>query len=133
MMAAGVDELFTASSLLSLQGAAAAAVLVPNVLVSLLGDRFSMSNRRWLAFGIAELIAFWTAAIASGSSFKWVIAFLNGCLVFASALGVNQALFGVGSAGGEVVVMKGSEGVRATNRSWLGDKYPLWYRRSKQL
>jgi hypothetical protein len=95
-----VNALFTSDSLVSLQGSTAAALLVPNVLVHLVGSSFA-PFAKWVAFGIAMSLALLVANRASETGrFKWIVAVLNGFLIFASAVGINQVAFHVES--GEV-------------------------------
>jgi hypothetical protein len=88
------NALFTSTSLLSLQGAAAAALLVPN------GLRFLISSiprwvTKWIAFIISLGLSFLVAYVATDPGFmKWIVGFFNGFLVFASAMGINQAAAG---------------------------------------
>lgn len=85
------NSLFTVTSLLSLQGSATAALLVPNAL-KLLISNIPASVTKWIAFVISLGLSLLVAAVASDTSFvKWVVAFFNGFLVFASAMGINQA------------------------------------------
>ncbi|CAM3324580.1 hypothetical protein [Stackebrandtia soli] len=85
-----IDSLFTAASLLSLQGAVAAAVLVPNVVGNLVGERFN-PFRKWTSLGIALVLAYVAAIVATDADpTKWFVAFFNGLLIFASAMGLNQ-------------------------------------------
>jgi hypothetical protein len=87
-----LDNFFTTESLLSLQGAAAAALLIPNVLVYLIP---SLGNqvRKWISFTISMLLAYLVAILAPDPGFvKWVLAFFNGFLIFASAMGINEAV-----------------------------------------
>jgi len=85
-----LNALFTLESLLSLQGAAAAALLIPNVLTYLIGPAFQ-PYQKWVAFVVAMGLAFLVAALASEKGWtKWVLAALNGFLIFASAVGINQ-------------------------------------------
>lgn len=85
-----LDALFTLTSLLSLQGAAAASLLVPNVFTYLIGPNFK-PYEKWVSFGIAMVLALLTAFIASDTNvLKWVVAVFNGFLIFASAIGVNE-------------------------------------------
>lgn len=85
-------SLFTLESLLSLQGAAVAVLLVPNVLGYLIGDRFT-PYRKWVSFGLSMLLAYLVAALAPGGEWaKWVLAFFNGFLIFASAVGINEGI-----------------------------------------
>ncbi|GLZ76086.1 hypothetical protein Afil01_08930 [Actinorhabdospora filicis] len=85
-----LDSLFSAASLLSLQGATAAALLVPNVLGNLLGEVYDRW-RKWTSLGIAMVLAYLAAFLATdANAIKWVLAFFNGCLIFASAMGLNQ-------------------------------------------
>ena len=76
-----LDNFFTTESLLSLQGAAAAALLIPNVLVYLIP---SLGNqvRKWISFTISMLLAYLVAILAPDPGFvKWVLAFFNGFLM----------------------------------------------------
>jgi len=85
------NSLFTVTSLLSLQGSATAALLVPNALKFLISSIPEWAIK-WIAFVISLGLSFLVAAIASDTSVvKWVLAFFNGFLVFMSAMGINQA------------------------------------------
>jgi hypothetical protein len=86
-----LDALFTMQSLLSLQGSAAAALLVPNVIGYLVGNKFD-PYRKWVSFGLAMLLAYLVAILAPTADWtKWILAFFNGFLIFASAVGINEA------------------------------------------
>src|SRR5688572_29428887 len=85
-----VDQLFTTDSLLTLQGSAAVAWLVPNVL----GSIFPIPDRLRAAFAllIALGLSFYAATLGDGEGFtRWLVALLNGFLIAGSALGFNQA------------------------------------------
>jgi hypothetical protein len=87
-----LNSLFTKESLFSLQGAAAATLIIPNVLGYLIGPAFT-PYQKWTAFGIALALAFYTAAQApSKEAGKWFMAIFNGFLIFASAAGLTDAL-----------------------------------------
>jgi hypothetical protein len=87
-----LNSLFSKESLFSLQGAAAATLIVPNVLGYLIGANF-YPYEKWVAFGVAMLLALLTAAQApSKEAGKWLIAIFNGFLIFASAAGLTDAL-----------------------------------------
>ncbi|MGB8252387.1 MAG: hypothetical protein WCF08_04180 [Anaerolineaceae bacterium] len=87
-----LNDLFTLESLLSLQGSAAAAILVPNVLSSVIGEKFK-PYKKVLAFILAMLLAYLVAALAAETGWlKWILAFFNGCLVYASAVGLNESV-----------------------------------------
>jgi len=86
------DGLFTKESLASLQGAAAATLLVPNVLTYLIGSSFH-PYEKWVGFGIAMLLSLVVAAQAPKKGWvKWVAAILNGFLIYASAVGLTHAM-----------------------------------------
>lgn len=86
-----LDALFTMQSLLSLQGSAAAALLVPNVIGYLVGDKFD-PYRKWVSFVLAMMLAYLVAILAPTADWtKWILAFFNGFLIFASAVGINEA------------------------------------------
>ena len=87
-----INALFTAESLLSLQGAALVAMVIPNVLTYLIGPAFAPLEK-WLGFGIAMLLALYIAARSTEKGLmKWLIGLLNGFLIFAAAAGLTQVL-----------------------------------------
>lgn len=93
-----LNSLFSKESLFSLQGAAAATLIIPNVLGYLIGASFD-PYQKWTGFAIAMILALVTAAQApSKDSSKWVMAVFNGFLIFASAAGLTDALAGSGAA-----------------------------------
>jgi hypothetical protein len=87
------QEMFDIKSLLSLSGATAATMIVCNTVQSL-----SNVNPRWLAFLVAQAVVLcgtWYYQRAGGGTagvdaVSYVIAALNGCLVYCSAVGANQ-------------------------------------------
>lgn len=84
------NSFFTMESLMTLQGATAACLLVPNVAAYLIGPACD-AYRKWISLVVAFGIAFMTAFFAETPLWsKWVLAFLNGLLIFASAVGINQ-------------------------------------------
>jgi hypothetical protein len=87
-----IDELFTWTSLATLWGSAAAAFVGGNALGALFGflGRAVSYIRLWVAFGIAMAIEVGLAASAADGARKWVVAILNGFLVFTSAMGLNE-------------------------------------------
>jgi hypothetical protein len=94
MAKTALNSLFTKESLFSLQGAAAATLIIPNVLGYLIGPDF-YPYQKWTGFGVAMLLALFTAAQApSKDSSKWLMAVFNGFLIFASAAGLTDALGG---------------------------------------
>lgn len=84
-----IDQLFTADSLLTLQGAAAVTYLVPNVLGAIIPmhDRV----RALIALIIALGLSFLAATLGDQQGLlTWVVAVFNGFLIAGSALGFNQ-------------------------------------------
>jgi hypothetical protein len=108
-----LDSFFTKESLLSLQGSVALTLLVPNVLAYLIGSSFAPYTK-WVAFGVAMLLAFLVASQAPERSVtKWVLAVLNAFLIFASAVGLTVAL-GSGATG----MSAGGGGVTPFFQDW---------------
>ena len=77
-------DFFTRASLLTFGGATAATFVVPNALQAAFGF-----NPRWLALAVAELICLAVVASAHGGPIEYLIALVNGCLVFCSAAGAT--------------------------------------------
>ncbi|MCW2758383.1 MAG: hypothetical protein JWO46_2129, partial [Nocardioidaceae bacterium] len=99
------SDLFTPTSLVTLQGSALAAFLIPNVLGVAVPKFFPKAAYAATSLGVALAIQL---SVASGTTDKdvvtWAVAVLNGFLVAASALGINQATqtgTGVGGGGGQ--------------------------------
>jgi hypothetical protein len=108
------DELLTWASLLTLQGAAAAVLAVTNVLGSVVGDAFN-SIRKWLALGLSLALGF--AALLSLEKLtleSWVVAGLNGFMIAAAVLGVNEA--GAALRGGP----RSATAAQGNTRFWQG-------------
>lgn len=84
-----MEDLFSLNSLISLQGSAAAALLVPNVIGYLVGEKFD-PYRKWASLVIAMVLAYVAAIVAGDGAMTWLVAFFNGLLIFASAVGINQ-------------------------------------------
>lgn len=86
-----LNQLFTWQSLASFQGAATVALIVPNVLGFLIGNKFS-PFKKWFAFVIAIVLSLAVAYLAESTDItKWIVAIVNGFLIFASAVGINQS------------------------------------------
>jgi hypothetical protein len=87
-----INALFTQESLLSLQGAALVALIIPNVLTYLIGAPF-LPYEKWVGFGIAMILALFIASRSTETgAMKWVIALLNGFLIFAASAGLTDML-----------------------------------------
>jgi hypothetical protein len=81
-------ELLTTSSIATLAVAAFATVTVGNTARNLL-----RRDSPWIPFVVAEALAFSIASYQQqlGSFLGWMVAFLNGCLIFVTAAGGNEA------------------------------------------
>lgn len=85
-----LESLYSWASLISLQGSTAATLLFANVLGYLVGESFT-PYRKWVALFVAVLLQLLAAAFGDASGAEvWIVALLNGLLVFASAIGLNQ-------------------------------------------
>lgn len=114
-MAEAVESLFTLASLTTLQGSALAAVIVPNSLGALI-PKITPTQRNWAGFAVAQSCAYATAVAADGAGpGRWLIALLNGFLIFASAFGLTA--LGAGSAASQRPdIMRGGEPQRIRGR-----------------
>jgi hypothetical protein len=122
MPGGGDLQLFTIASFGTLQGGALAAVLIPSVAVQMVPR--SKKSLLITALLTAEVWSYVSASIAGGSNLRWLIAFLNGLVIFTSATGINQAAFGVAGSRGSGVVRGAAPGEagrksRQLVRSWL--------------
>jgi len=117
------NDFFTTESLLTFGGATLATFIVPNALQAAL-----QWNPRWLGLVVAELIclavvgnAWWSGAATS--PFQLVVAIINGCLVYCSAMGVTSigadATGAAGATGKGTVVAKGEGDKKKATRSFL--------------
>lgn len=83
-------DFFTTGSLMTFGGATLATFIVPNALQ--LAFQF---NPRWLGLVVAELLCITIAATGhapddTGGAIQYVVAVVNGCLVYCSALGATS-------------------------------------------
>ncbi|ESZ02618.1 hypothetical protein NKH92_23385 [Mesorhizobium sp. M0871] len=79
------QELFTLATLGTLAGATGATVIVGNTIQSV-----ANYGAKWLSLVIAELIIVAVAFFAGATDVSaYFVALLNGCLVYASAIGLN--------------------------------------------
>lgn len=112
-----INSLFTKESLMSLQGAALVALVVPNVLTYLIGPPFQPFEK-WVGFAIALALALYIAVQSTEKgAMKWLIAVLNGFLIFAAATGLTQVL-GAATGGRPITGPEGEPGRLPFFHSW---------------
>jgi hypothetical protein len=80
------DQFFTLSSLGTLAGASGATFIVTNTLKTAFG-----LAPKWAGLVVAQLICVGLAIVSQRSGSDYVIAVLNGCLVYLSAAGAAEA------------------------------------------
>ena len=89
------NDFITGSSLLSLSGATTAVWLITGVLGSFIDDAStSRMVKKWLALGLSLFFSFTavTAQTFSSPMLMWIIIVINGCQIYAAAVGVNTVL-----------------------------------------
>jgi hypothetical protein len=119
-MELNIDQLFTADSLLTLQGAAAVTYLVPNVLGAIIPmpDRV----RALIALIIALALSFLAASLGDEREpITWVVALFNAFLITGSALGFNQVTRGREPAPAPAVTAPAPAG--AVPRGYMDNEY----------
>lgn len=83
--------LLSPASLVTLQGATLAVLMVVNVLGAVVGSSFD-AVRKWLALGLSLILGLvGLTQIAEIKPINVVVAVLNGFIIAAAALGVNDA------------------------------------------
>jgi hypothetical protein len=87
------DEFFTWAALGTLAGASGATFVITNTLRSALGW-----SPKWLGLAVAQVICIGAAAELGKANSDYVIAILNGCLVYLSAVGVASASGGAAAS-----------------------------------
>ena len=117
------QEFYTWGTLLTLGGAAGAAVVVATVVGSFLGD----NARKWAALLTSFGIMFVVTANGKQDSQDWMIAVLNSFLVFATATGINSGAVTVTNrSGSRKKVEPADEGV-ATRVGRTGPLVKEWF------
>jgi zinc transporter ZupT len=82
------DQLFTSVNIASVGTATAAVTVLTNTLYKL-----AKLPQKWTAFVAALLIAYIVVSMSSNPQwYDWILAFFNACLLYCSALGINQML-----------------------------------------
>ena len=94
-MSAGLPgQLFTAVNIGSVTIATSAIIVVTNTLYTL----FRL-QQKWTAFAMALIIAYLNVMFSDTPQwYDWVLAFVNACLLFCSALGLNEIVIKSGKA-----------------------------------
>lgn len=83
-----MNEYFTITGLVSFAGALFFSLVIPNVLLSLIGDSFR-PHARVVALVVALLLTLFGAFLSEGDYTRFVVAIFNGILVYGSAYGIN--------------------------------------------
>jgi hypothetical protein len=110
MAASLPDQFFTAVNIGSVAIATSAIIVVANTFYTL----FKLPQK-WTAIVVALLISYLNVVLMEGVQwYDWVLAFLNGCLLFCCALGLNEIV--VSSKKPEE---KDIKGFRGFFRTWL--------------
>lgn len=94
-MSAGLPgQLFTAVNIGSVTIATSAIIVVTNTLYTLF-----RIQQKWTAFAMALIIAYLNVMFSDTPQwYDWVLAFVNACLLFCSALGLNEIVIKSGKA-----------------------------------
>lgn len=80
------DQFFTSANIAGVGVATLAVNVVTNTLHKLMG-----APPKWTAFITALVIAYVVVAMGSSIAWhEWIFAFVNGCLLFCSAMGLNE-------------------------------------------
>ena len=104
------DQLFTATNIASAGVATVAVNVVTNTFHKLLS-----APPKWTAFLAALVLAYAVVGMQTAPQwFDWLLAFFNACLLFCSALGVNE--IGVAATRG---AGKGAIAVKPVISSWV--------------
>ena len=103
-MSAGLTgQLFTAVNIGSVTIATSAIIVVTNTLYTL----FRL-QQKWTAFAMALIIAYLNVMFSDTPQwYDWVLAFVNACLLFCSALGLNEIVIKSGKAQTKEPVQEG--------------------------
>jgi hypothetical protein len=103
-MSAGLPgQLFTAVNIGSVTIATSAIIVVTNTLYTLF-----RIQQKWTAFAMALIIAYLNVMFSDTPQwYDWVLAFVNACLLFCSALGLNEIVIKSGKAQTKEPVQEG--------------------------
>ncbi|MER9227064.1 hypothetical protein NKI39_15765 [Mesorhizobium sp. M0664] len=107
------QQFFTMASLATLAGAAGATLVVTNVAKQAFGF-----SRSWFGLVVAEVICVGLAAYARQNGSDFVIAALNGCLVYLSAAGASDAVGGRQPGNGNNNAVQRGNNESAMRRGW---------------
>lgn len=100
---ADVNDFFTLESMLTLTGATGATVVISNSLQIVLNK-----SPRWLALAVAQFISLGTLFFSKGAiASDYFIAFINGFLVYSTAVGAS--VFTNGAPAGGNMQARGAE------------------------
>jgi hypothetical protein len=113
-----LSSLLSRESLTSLQGAAAATLLVPNVLAYIFGVEFRVYEK-WVGLVVAVVIGFVVTKRPRSADWTWwVVALLNGLLIYSAAVGLTTMLGVAVDPGGMAAMAEGTGGRLPFFHSW---------------
>jgi hypothetical protein len=108
------DQFFTASNLVTYAGATGATFTLTNTVQRAFG-----LNPAWLGLAVAQGICLSCAWSAAESASDWIVAGLNGCLIYLAAGGATSAAASAVQKKAEGPLTRGISLVPAENRSFV--------------
>lgn len=94
-------EFYTAATLFSLSGSATAVWIITSVIGYLLQPRDTKQIKKWLGLLLSLALALFGASqLAERTQLTWVVAVVNGFLIYLTAVGAN-AIVGQGDRPGQ--------------------------------
>lgn len=90
------NDFYTTTTLFSLSGSATAVWLITGVITQLIGFENRLLFRRWLGFLLSIALSVGgVTLVQERTTLMWVVAIVNGFLIYATAVGVSSVASGV--------------------------------------
>jgi uncharacterized membrane protein YqgA involved in biofilm formation len=96
------QDFYTTATLFSLSGSASAVWIITSVIGYLLESKASKQFKRWFGFILSITISILGAAFVNEQQpLTWVVAVVNGFLIYTSAIGANTITEKAATVGGQ--------------------------------
>jgi hypothetical protein len=87
------NNFYTVSTFFTLSGTSMAVLLITNILDELLNRKIKKLQKKWMAFILSMFFSLLgVTLIAEKSPLVWVVAFVNGFLIYSTSVGWNSVM-----------------------------------------
>ncbi len=116
-------DFFTASTLFTLGGSATAVWIITSVIGYVMDSQSSQKLKKWIGLILSLVLTLLGASLlADPDPLKWVVAVVNGFLVYLTAIGINTVVSPAAPRGGQLPIRETGAGGKS-NRGRFAERW----------